>query len=288
MALHQHDRPNGHEFQTAGILNQPLQILVAEDNPTNQKLVQRMLDRLGYQAHIVGNGLEVLAALARQRYDVVLMDIEMPEMNGLEATQRIRQRWPGAQGPRIVAVTADVSAQEQTACTAAGVDGFIGKPIQLGDLAAALQSCRPEAAPPQPRIELKPGPATPLGGDRPEAPQAILDPKALAAMKAMVGGQGALMVALIDSALQDAPQLLLQMRQALEKDNAVELRRAAHTLKSLASGFGAVTLARLNKEMEALGKAGTFQGVPERLAQAETEYEQVKTALEAARTTYQE
>src|SRR5262245_5296325 len=79
-----------------------LQILVAEDNPTNQKLVARMLDRLGYHADVAGNGLEVLKALARQRYDLILMDIEMPEMNGLEATQQIRQRWPGALGPRIV------------------------------------------------------------------------------------------------------------------------------------------------------------------------------------------
>jgi CheY-like chemotaxis protein len=293
--LQRHDELHGTELAVSP--PKPLQILVAEDNPTNQKLVVRMLDRLGYHADVAGNGLEVLEALARQRYDLIFMDIEMPEMNGLEATRQIRQRWPGAQGPRIVAVTAETSLQEKEACLAVGVDDFVGKPIPLGALVASLQKCQGEtppgqgvSAPPTSTVEPKaaPVPSTQENLPSPSQRAGLLNPNALAAMKAMVGGQNALVAALIDSALQDAPQLLHQMRQALEAENAVELKRAAHTLKSLANSFGAMTLGQYCKELEMLGKAGTLQGATEPMHQAETEYEQVKIALEAARLTYYE
>ncbi len=123
----------------------PLSILLAEDNVVNQKLALRILQRLGYRADVAANGVEVLDALARQSYDVVLMDVQMPEMDGLEATRQILRRWPGGPRPRIIAMTANVMKEDQEACSAAGMDDYLGKPIHVEALVAALRRCRPQA-----------------------------------------------------------------------------------------------------------------------------------------------
>lgn len=115
-----------------------LKILVAEDNPVNQKVALLTLGRLGHQAEAVDNGVEVLAALARQRYQAVLMDLQMPEMDGLEAIREIRQRFPVEQQPYIIAVTAHVRQGERERCLAAGADAYVSKPFQPEDLRAAL------------------------------------------------------------------------------------------------------------------------------------------------------
>ncbi|MFL6351119.1 MAG: response regulator [Bryobacteraceae bacterium] len=119
----------------------PLRILLAEDNLINQKLAVKMLERIGYCPDIAGNGLEVLAALRRQPYDLVLMDVQMPEMDGVEATRRIRQEWPGDSGPRIVAITANAFKSDREQCLAAGMDGYVTKPIQFRELQALLEQC---------------------------------------------------------------------------------------------------------------------------------------------------
>ncbi|MGI9074311.1 MAG: response regulator [Bryobacteraceae bacterium] len=119
----------------------PLRILLAEDNLINQKLAVKMLERIGYFPDIAGNGVEVLAALRRQTYDLVLMDVQMPEMDGVEATRRIRQEWPGDSGPRIVAITANAFKSDREQCLAAGMDGYVTKPIQFRELQAVLEQC---------------------------------------------------------------------------------------------------------------------------------------------------
>ncbi len=126
----------------------PLRILLAEDNPVNQKLALRLLDRMGYRADVAGNGLEAIAAIEGSNYDVVLMDIQMPELDGLEATRRIRRRWPGDDGPRIVAMTANAMDGDREACLAAGMDDYISKPIAPEELQASLVAAgRIERAP---------------------------------------------------------------------------------------------------------------------------------------------
>jgi GAF domain-containing protein/CheY-like chemotaxis protein len=116
----------------------PLRILLAEDNPVNQKLALRLLRQIAYDADVAGDGLEAIAALERDGYDVVLMDVQMPELDGLEATRRIRARWPDRQ-LRIVAMTANAMAGDREACIAAGMDDYIAKPIRPAELAAALE-----------------------------------------------------------------------------------------------------------------------------------------------------
>jgi PAS domain S-box-containing protein len=117
----------------------PLRILLAEDNPVNQKLAIRLLERLGYAARIANNGVEAIAAIEEGSFDVVLMDVQMPELDGLEATRAIRTRW-GDAGPRIVAMTANALAEDRQLCLAAGMDDYVSKPIRPEALVAALEA----------------------------------------------------------------------------------------------------------------------------------------------------
>jgi CheY-like chemotaxis protein len=119
----------------------PLRILLAEDNPVNQKVALLMLQRMGYRADLVSNGLDALEATSRQSYDVILMDMQMPELDGVEATRCIRARTGHAGGPRIIALTANAMAEDRAACLAAGMDDFLSKPLTPSQLAAALERC---------------------------------------------------------------------------------------------------------------------------------------------------
>jgi CheY-like chemotaxis protein len=115
----------------------PLHILIAEDYPINQLFAQMVLERLGYETALAENGLEVLAALQQNPYDVILMDVQMPEMDGLEATQAIREQ--GGEQPYIIAITASAMKEDEQACLQAGMNDYISKPIDLDDLMQALE-----------------------------------------------------------------------------------------------------------------------------------------------------
>jgi CheY-like chemotaxis protein len=128
----------------------PLRILLAEDYVVNQKLALRLLAQMGYRADVAANGVEAIQALERQPYDVVLMDVQMPEMDGLEATREIRARWSAAeqQGrprPRIIAMTANAMQGDREICLEAGMDDYVSKPIRVEELIQALARCQPAA-----------------------------------------------------------------------------------------------------------------------------------------------
>ncbi len=116
----------------------PLRILLAEDNVVNQKLALRILTQMGYRADLASNGVEAVESLVRQTYDVVLMDVQMPEMDGLEASRRINAQWPSEKRPRIVAMTANAMQGDREMCLAAGMDDYITKPIRVDQLVEAL------------------------------------------------------------------------------------------------------------------------------------------------------
>jgi CheY-like chemotaxis protein len=118
----------------------PLRILLAEDNGVNQKLALRLLEQMGYRADLASNGREAVQSVERQTYDLVLMDVRMPELDGLQATQQIVARWPAGQRPRIVAMTANALNGDRPQCLAAGMDDHLSKPLRVAALSAALQA----------------------------------------------------------------------------------------------------------------------------------------------------
>jgi CheY-like chemotaxis protein len=234
-----------------------LRILIAEDNVLNQKLALGLLAKLGYEAEVVETGVAALEALDRKRYDVVLMDVQMPELDGLEATRRIRQRSPHGP-PRIVAMTANALQEDRDACFAAGMDDYLAKPIRIEQLAAALEE-RPRSAPaPE------------------EAP--ALDRATLHQLRAEFGDKG-IVDELVETFLRNAPQLIA----ALRADGTEEVRRAAHTLKTNARTLGAGELGRLSEELEEHARAGALYGSAERVARVEAEYARVERALRSAK-----
>ncbi|HSR11901.1 MAG TPA: response regulator, partial [Thermodesulfobacteriota bacterium] len=271
----------------------PLRILVAEDNPTNQVLIQAMLDRLGYRADIAGNGMEVLKTLQRQSYDAILMDVQMPEMDGLEATREIRGAFDAGR-PRIIALTADAMKEDRDRCFAAGMDDYVSKPIQVNELVGALNRT--------PRTVLNgPMPAEASGGAGPQEtapsesravnasgsgaeahrPPQALDASALTRLLDTLGKQAdALFPTLVKTFAGDGARLLQEASRALQQKNAQDLRRAAHTLKSNAATFGATVLSAVAKQLEQLGREGRFEGASELIEQAGREFGTAKTELE--------
>jgi len=120
-------------------VRRPLKILMAEDNTYNQKVASLLLKQLGYRTDLAANGLEAIQSVERQSYDVILMDVQMPEMDGLEASRQICARWPREQRPHIIAMTANAMQGDREMCLQAGMDDYISKPIRSPELAAALE-----------------------------------------------------------------------------------------------------------------------------------------------------
>ncbi len=271
----------------------PLRILLAEDNTTNQKLALRILERIGYRADVAANGLEVLEALNRQPYDVVLMDVQMPEMDGLEATRRTRRELPMARQPHIIAMTANAMQGDREMCLAAGMDDYVSKPIRVEALVEALSKSRPLVEDEGRRttddgdLTVAPGKgtATSQSPDQSGVPgEAVLDLKALNNLLAVLGGEFSYLVELIDSFLEDAPQLLSELNLAIERGDAGGAQRGAHSLKSNGADFGATTFSNLCKELEVMSRSGTLDGAADLFAQIQAEYGKVETALKVVRS----
>ncbi|RIK38907.1 MAG: hybrid sensor histidine kinase/response regulator [Chloroflexi bacterium] len=263
----------------------PLRILLVDDNSTNQKLGVRLLERLGYRPDVAANGEEALRALRRQPdnrpYQVLLMDVQMPIMDGLEATRRIRQECPPNVQPYIVAMTANALAEEKAACLAARMDDFVGKPIRVQDLIEALERAgAAQGVIAGPGVLAAENRAT-TGG---EAAAEVVSHAALERLQEMMGGNPAHLRELIDGFLDDAPQLVAALRRGLETGDAAAIRLAAHSLKSNAADFGAERLRTLAQTLEQQAKAGTLAGADELVAAVEQEYQRVERALQLSQT----
>jgi signal transduction histidine kinase/CheY-like chemotaxis protein/HPt (histidine-containing phosphotransfer) domain-containing protein len=250
----------------------PLRILVAEDNPLNQQLALLLLETMGYRADVAANGVEALKAVERDRYDVVLMDVQMPEMDGLEASRRIHERL-ASRRPHIIAATANAMQDERERCLAAGMDDYLSKPIRLEALAAALRRAGTRR-----RSRKRHVPAATVP-DAPRAEHEVLDRSALERLRTTFGETAT--SELVEAFLAEVPKQIELLRVAIDHGNADELRRAAHTLKSQAATFGATRLSELSRTLEATGKEGSLDTAREVLARVAAEWEQVRSALQA-------
>ncbi|HSO06791.1 MAG TPA: response regulator [Pelomicrobium sp.] len=248
----------------------PLRILVAEDNAINQKVVLRILSRLGYRADVAANGHEVLSAVDRQRYDVILMDIQMPEMDGIEATRRMLRRFDHHETPRIIAMTANAMPGDRERCLAVGMDAYITKPIDLDDLRSALLGL------PQRSVR---------GAEDVTAP--LVDRRRLDQLAEIEKDYSSGLVReVIDLFLANADGQLRALREAVVSADAAALRQTAHRFKSSADNLGARRVADLCEKLEALGRAGIVEGANELLAVMDRECERTNAVLRGEREHY--
>jgi len=284
----------------------PLRILIAEDNRVNQKVALHLLKLIGYQADVASDGLEVLEALHSQSYDVVLMDVQMPNMDGLATTRRICQEPLDNPRPRIIAVTANAMQGDREECLKAGMDDYISKPLRLEELIQALSKCqldvgtresgvgsREEGKSQQARqsaslLNHSPLPLNTKGDAEFPTPHSPLltaiDVKVLQSFRNMVGEKADLVLAeMIDCYLEDAPKLISAIAQAVAQGDATQLRHASHTLKSSSATLGAMTLSHLCKKLEVMSRAGNSEYAEDHLPQLEAEYKRVRAALQLER-----
>jgi len=258
----------------------PLRILLAEDNPTNQILAREVLGRLGYGVDIAGNGLEVLEALQRQPYDVIFMDVQMPEMDGLDATREIRRRFAAADQPRIIALTAGAMEEDRRKCLAIGMDDYLSKPLLLPDLIGALLRSSLRQAPSR-QVESSPPGAPAPAGDVSGGELPVLNPSVLKKLRETLGPRAEqTLPLLVNQFFRDGSNLLAAQRLALAEGRAGDLCRAAHTLKSNAATFGTMALWAVEKELERLTKPGTLTGAEPLIRKGEEEFARAKAEIE--------
>ncbi len=258
------DPPPRSEFDPHMAERLPLRILAVEDNATNQKLILLMLERLGYRADSAYHGLEALESVSRHTYDVVLMDVQMPQMDGLGTTRRIRQNLQVQ--PRIIAMTANAMDSDRQECLAAGMDDYISKPIQVRELRAALEQCKRADPPPAPPAVDPSLVATP--------DQIVQDARAgFGQLRDLLGVEVALEIAALF--LREADTTLASLREAVAADAPDRLREAAHSLKGSAGGMHLHHLHALASALEHRGRAGTCEGAAPLLAELGREFDRV-------------
>ena len=261
-------------------------VLVAEDNPVNQELARTMLQNLGCEVTVVTNGLAAVKAVEAGRFDAVLMDVQMPEMDGLVATATIRSREVRTHARRtpIIALTANAFVQDREACLSAGMDDYLGKPFTLEKLRTALgrwltsaSSSATATADAAPEEVVESPPPAPSSEAR-----ATLDHRALDQIRALERpGAPSMLGKVIEVYLTTTPRLLTAMRTGMEERDSEAVRQAAHSLKSASANLGATELAELCRVIEGQARAG---GCPEpgaELEALEAAFQQVRQDLEA-------
>jgi CheY-like chemotaxis protein len=254
--------------------SQPLKVLLCDDNALNQKVALRLLQQMGYQADVATTGFEALAALDRQPYDLVFMDVMMPEMTGIEATREIRKRQanprehPGYQGRiAIVAMTASAMHGDKDACLEAGMDDYLSKPVRLDDFRAMVAKWGSTPAPSlKNNGEAKPGETSPS-----------VD---LRRLEEVSSGDKVVFREIASLFLREAAAQIASMQDALNVRDARELRRLAHSTAGASATCGANTLRRLLRELETDGARSELAHAPTLLEKIAAEFDQVRKELE--------
>jgi CheY-like chemotaxis protein len=270
-------------YQTSG----SIRILLAEDNTINQQVALLLLKKLGYRADVVSNGKEVLDALEQADYDLILMDVEMPEMDGLSATQAIRTKYPHTQRPWIVAVTAYSMLGDRERCLENGMNDYISKPIRIKELEDALSQATQQLGlglDAKNSSESVPAATTTSMPTTPPITEAerIIDAKVLDSIRKLGGSQGQMILqGIIQDYLNTAPLLLEEIQKAITARDANQLRQSTHSLGSSSANLGAVNFAKQCKVLENLARAEDLSLAKEQGQGLVTEYEKVKIALQS-------
>jgi CheY-like chemotaxis protein/HPt (histidine-containing phosphotransfer) domain-containing protein len=261
-------------FDTTFATRYPLRVLLADDNLINQKVGLSVLQKLGYRADLANNGLEVLRALEQKAYDIVLLDVQMPEMDGLEATRRIRERWIGEQRPCIIAMTGNALMGDRERCLAAGMDDYISKPVRIVELQNALERWGPT------RVRKPVAPRAP--GDSAWTREDLIDDTILAELRDMSADDEVSMVReLVDLFLQSAPERMAQIRESVSDPRQLSFH--AHALKSMSLNLGAKKIVEICQKLEQVGASADLSAAPGVLRELDAAFAQSRLHLLAFR-----
>jgi two-component system sensor histidine kinase/response regulator len=243
--------PAGYEGAAAG--SSPL-ILIVEDNDVNQILAVRMLDRRGYETEVVGDGRQALEALERRPYAAVLMDCQMPELNGYDATSELRRREPAGNHTPVIAMTAHALRGDREKCLASGMDDYLAKPLRPEELDRILRSWAPRTTDGSGARDARIEPTQ----DQPPADESPLDPGGIELLRSEFGSSGTL-ATLVELFGRQTPELLARMRTATEADDAASVKASAHKLKGGCLTLAAKRMAELCRGLEIIAERGTLE-----------------------------
>jgi CheY-like chemotaxis protein/HPt (histidine-containing phosphotransfer) domain-containing protein len=258
----------------------PLRILLADDHVVNQKIGSRILQGFGYRCEIAGNGLEVIQALERQTFDIVFLDIQMPEMDGYETARQVRKRWSEAERPRLIAMTANALQGDREKCLEAGMDDYIAKPVKIADFQKALEQWG-------------------RSGERPETPsvgseeklQSVARPPAKPAdepaegpidwdrFREMLGDDFGTMREFMELYLQQMKVQLEHLQAALDSANVSEVEMLAHRCKGASATCGITSVVRPMGELERIAREGDLSTAAGILAEAKAAFAGVQEIL---------
>ncbi|MDQ1479585.1 MAG: hypothetical protein QOI44_446, partial [Actinomycetota bacterium] len=245
-------------------------LLLVEDNSMNQLVATKLLTKLGYEVAVAGNGIEALQAMNDAEYDAVLMDCQMPEMDGYAATREIRRREGETRRTPVIAMTAAAMQGDREACLAAGMDDYLTKPIRPDSLAEMLNRWVTPNEPPT-TIQSE----AIMSGDA----AALLDPERLAMLRDLDDGDGALLAAIANEFSADALRQVERLREALSEGDPQAVERAAHSIKGSSANLGATRLAEITGHLESLGRGRALGGADAIVDDIVVELEKVRVAL---------
>jgi CheY-like chemotaxis protein len=242
-----------------------LKILLAEDNPVNQTVALRMLERMGHTVSLAENGEEALKAMKRVEFDLALMDVQMPVMDGLEATKAYRE-WEKTTGKHLpmIAMTAYAMKGDEERCLAAGMDGYLPKPISAQRLYDVIEEMMDQSG------KSREKPADNLSKPGVLDKYVILD---------RVGGDTELLSEIINLFLEDYPPLVAKIKEALQQGDSQLLEKTAHTLKGSVGNFGAESAVQAALNLENMGRTGDTTEAPQQLVNLERELMRLHEAL---------
>jgi len=274
----------------------PLRVLLVDDNSINQKVAARLVQQLGYKPDLAANGKLALDALDAQHYDLVFMDMMMPEMDGLEATRRIRERQVAGVHPNyqsrilIVAMTAHAMAADREKCLAAGMDDYLAKPIRPNDVRGIIEKWGPQIQPqaaatpaPAPKIETAPAPAVAMpkaelaaAVAQPPSPLAGEPPVDMGRLNDLTGSDPATTRELIDMFYKQTAQQLKQLEDALRANDTSTVGHVAHSCKGASATLGMTRFSPIMLQLEKMGKAGALNGAEKLCVDARNEFKVIQ------------